>query len=493
MALIVAAATAARSYGLTARSLWFDEAFSWRLIGFPLEEMLARAAADVHPPLYYLLLKNWAFVFGSTLLSLRSFSVVMAGATVALAYFFVRYATYSRPAGLTAALLLAASGWQIQYAQEARMYTLGTALLLLSSWLLLKAVRRGEWFYWLAYAAAASAMIYVHYFAMFSLAAQAVFVLGYLLVHTKGRVGEILSWRQTWQAVVAALLIVILYLPWLPVFLSQNSQVQEDYWIPALGGWSVPDTFYRMYLPTASIPAHSGWGWWTLAVLPLAATVLGWAWLAGRTRREADWLVVLGGAVPLVLAISLSLAGQSLYQDRFFIFAHVFVVIGLAVLLSRLRPAWLKLAAVMSAALLFGAASYSFWLELNVAGSPGARAAAEYVFSRRQAPPPVVVNSPFVFFAIDYYAREQFNADPPRLFSAAGELSHFAGGPILTEEDIVGPEIYQAAAGDLWVVDTTGFGATRLNPPAPWQPVSSRVFPEVFSYQGKVLVTRYSR
>src|SRR3990167_970423 len=114
LGVIVLLGVALRSYHLGARSLWFDEAFSWRLIQFPLPEMLTRAAADVHPPLYYLLLKAWAFVFASSLLSLRSFSVVFAAASIATAYLFTSYATRSRGTGLLAACLLALSGFQIQ-------------------------------------------------------------------------------------------------------------------------------------------------------------------------------------------------------------------------------------------------------------------------------------------------------------------------------------------------------------------------------------------
>src|SRR3989338_11107154 len=78
LGVIVLLGVALRSYHLGARGLWFDEAFSWRLIQFPLPELPTRAAADVHPPLYYILLKLWASIFDTSLLSLRLFSVAGA-------------------------------------------------------------------------------------------------------------------------------------------------------------------------------------------------------------------------------------------------------------------------------------------------------------------------------------------------------------------------------------------------------------------------------
>lgn len=491
--LIVIAGLSVRSYQLTARSLWFDEAFSWRLVQFSNAEMLSRAAADVHPPLYYLILKAWSLAFGSSLLSLRSFSVASAALTIAAAYLFTSYATLSRLTGLVAAFLLALSGFQIQYAQEARMYTLGTALLLVSSYFLLKAVRELRLRYWLAYAASTAALSYVHYFALFSIAGQLVFILGYLFVRTKGRLGEILDWRQTWYAALAVLTMLALFLPWLPTFLSQNAQVQQTYWIPPLGGWSLPDTFYRLFIPTTSTPPHAGFAGVLTTVSPLILTVIGWLWLVKR-KREANWLVMLSGFVPFVLAIVISLLGQSLYQDRFFVFTHIFIVVGLALLLSRLRPAWFRYATLALIIFGFAAASLSYWFELDIPDKPGARAATQAIFEQYQAGQPILASSPFIFFAVDHYAREEFNLlAPPRLYSETGQLLHFAGGPILTAADIVGPEIFKTDYRVLWVVDTTGFGGSRLVPPPPWQPLVTKTYPEVFPYQGDVSVTRYFR
>lgn len=489
-----------RSYHLTARSLWFDEAFSWRLIQFSNAEMLSRAAADVHPPLYYLILKAWSLVFGSSLLALRSFSVAAAALTISAAYLFTKYATSSQAAGLFAALLLAVSGWQIQYAGEARMYTLGTALVLFSSYLLLKALRETSFKHWLAYSVVTAALAYVHYFALFSIAGQLVFLLGYLLTRSKGRLGEILTWRGTWYATLAIIITSILYLPWLPTFLSQNTQVQQSYWIPPLGGWSIPDTFYRMFVPTAGIPTHTGLGWILLAMAPLTLTIIGWVLLvkkqilSSEASGKGGWLVMLSGFVPFVLTIALSLIGQSLYQDRFFIFAHIFIVIGLVMLLCRLRPARFRYTAVTLATLGFAIASYSYWLELDILNKPGAHAATQVIFAQHQVDQPVLVSSPFIFFAVDHYAQEEFNSRAiPHLYSETGELAHFAGKPILTPENIVGPEIFTTDADALWIVDTTGFGASSLTPPPPWQPGPTQTFPEVFPHQGDVLVTRYSR
>lgn len=501
--LVIVVGVGVRSWELTARSLWFDEAFSWRLAQFPLPELLSRTAADVHPPLYYILLKGWKTVFGSSLLALRAFSVFCAALTIAAGYALAAEAWRSRAYGLLAAALLALAGFQIQFAWEARMYTLGTALACTSSWLLLKALRQRTsalpW--WLAYAAAAAAFAYVHYYAFFSIAAQAVFVVGYILVQTRGRVGEIFQSRVFWHALIAAGTAVALYAPWLPFFLRQNAQVQESFWIPRLGGWSMPDTLYRMWLPTAGIPRHDGVLWWLVAMLPLLITVGAYAYLAfvsykrPREAGDATWLMLLSATIPFVISISLSLlSSQSLYQDRFFIFAHLFVLLCVPALVYYLPWRVLKIGFAAAVMVLSAGASWLYWQELDILHRPGAHAATAQVFSNYQANEPIVVSSPFVYFAVAHYAQEEFEAvAEPKLYSPSGELVHFAGGPILTTNDFVGADIFNTPSRTLWVIDTTGFGSGLLEVPSPWRVTTQARFREVHDYQGEVIVTHYTR
>lgn len=501
--LVVVMGSGVRAYKLTARSLWFDEAFSWRLSQFPLPEMLARSAQDVHPPLYYLLLKGWTNVFGASLLALRSFSVTLAAATIAAGYVLVAYALSSRAAGLTTALLLAVSGFEIQFSWEARMYTLGTFLALVSTWCLLHALtqqsQRAWW--WLTYAAAAAAFAYTHYYAFFSLAAQALFVILYILVATRGRVGEILHWKVFWFALLAALVALGLFAPWLPIFLQQQQQVQASFWIPPLDRWSIPDTFYRMYLPTTEPLSRSGTGL-LRSLLPLVATLGMWTALLLLARfrrgtpRAALACIVLSGVVPFAVSVVFSLVTpQSVYQDRFFIFAHLFILLGWAALCWSL-PWRIPRIVVISAAVIFLAAgSVHYWVHIDIPRKPGAHAAAQEIFRQRTAAEPVVVSSPFVFFAIDHYAEEEFAAKGSvKLFSETGQLAHFAGGPILTAADVVDNEVFRDRdASAVWVVDTSGFGGSPLIPPREWHAVWQRQFPEVYEYQGEVSVTRYLR
>lgn len=503
--LIIIVGIGLRSYELTARSLWFDEAFSWRLIQFPFTEMISRDAADVHPPLYYIFLRSWAWVFGSKLIALRAFSVFFAGLTLLMTYVFAVSAWRSRTHALFATAVMAISAWQIAFAWEARMYTLGTFLALASTWFLLKAYRaaskpsdvttQAAW--WILYAITAAAFAYTHYFAFFTIAAHAIFILGIVIKKTKGRIGEIMQWPITYLAAAAAVLATVLYIPWIPTFIQQNMQVQDNYWVPKIGGWSIPDTFFRFFIPTAEIPAHTGIHI-LLTALPIIFTILGWIWLTAGSKkphRDADWLVGLCGFIPFILVIVISFVSQSLYQDRFLVFANLFVLLALATLIFRLPWKTARTTAMVVTLVGLSVTGVKFWFELDIPNRPGAHAAAEYIFAHRQDNEPVLVSSPFVYFAIEHYAKEDYKGQlNPDLYSDTGALLHFSGGPILTTEDIVGPDYFNTIQADtLWVVDTNGFGEEKLTPPQEWQAQEERTYPEVFPHQKDVFVTQYRR
>jgi len=77
--------------------------------------------ADVHPPLYFLLLHGWMRLAGDSVLALRLPSLWMG--LIALAgTFAVGARLFDRRTGLWAMVLLGAAGFLLYYTREARMF-----------------------------------------------------------------------------------------------------------------------------------------------------------------------------------------------------------------------------------------------------------------------------------------------------------------------------------------------------------------------------------
>ena len=102
----------------------------------PFAQIARDAANDIHPPLYYFLLRIWTRIFGMTEIALRSLSALL-GVLLVLATAELGRRIFSRVTGLTAGILAAAAPFQVYYSQEVRMYillALEAALALLLFW-----------------------------------------------------------------------------------------------------------------------------------------------------------------------------------------------------------------------------------------------------------------------------------------------------------------------------------------------------------------------
>jgi len=259
--LMTTLALGLRLYRLDAQSLWYDEGFSVYLARMDLSEITHRTAADIQPPLYYYLLHGWIDLLGDGEAALRGLSVLFGVLTVPLLYAVAWQLFRSRLAGLLAALFLTISPLHIWYGQEARMYTLLTLLCLLSSYLLLLIVTRArqdlaapdsqasegpppaglDWVsaaLWAAYTLVSIVALYTHYFALFVLAFQAVYVLlvwaSLMLASLRPKAGEepvrgFGPWSLLGGGLISGAVTLLAYVPWLPHLLARYG-ADVSYW-----------------------------------------------------------------------------------------------------------------------------------------------------------------------------------------------------------------------------------------------------------------------
>jgi uncharacterized membrane protein len=498
LGLILAVGLIARIYQLGDRPLWYDEAWSWRLIGFPFNEMITRIGRDSHPPLYYLLLREWAAAFGTSAVALRSLSVVFGLLTVVGMYLFTAEAFGHRrtPAderkgtdglALFVAALVALSAFQIRFSWEVRMYALGAALAAFSSWALFRALRRDRLVHWLLYAVLALSFVYTHYYAFFTLAAQGVFAAGYLWTQSKGRIAAVRASKGIRYAALAAVVAAAGYLPWAPVFLRQKAQVEADFWVPPLSKWDVPLACYQMFCmpenPQIELP-------YTLVVaIPCGLGVVALLWRASPGHSY----VFLAATMPFACSVVLSQLGTRVFVMRYHIFAHLFLLAALGVLVWRI-PFRLERILVAGLVLLNLAWAHARFCEtLAIHHRQGAKGAAEYIAAHRAPRELVVICSPVFFYPMLFHAPE--NRGGWKLYTGGKKLTHYNGEPILIPDDLIGVEAINASsAGRMWLVQVDGAWANDIVPPLPrWALRSEQRFREVFDFQGTVIVQEYER
>lgn len=531
--MIILAGSILRLYDIAAISLWHDEAFSALLIRYPFGEMINRIILDVHPPLYYILLRVWDIILGDSLLSLRLFSAFFSVLTIYFAYLFVKTAFKNEKLALVSAAFIAINPFQIQYAAEARMYTLGAFLIMLSSWLLIKAmefnnsaeiknaskpisrIKKYKW--WILYGTSAAAAIYTHYYLIFSVAAQALFVVFPALKNYGLKIQEWVKSENIKGAIIAYIISLILFLPWLPIFLRQLGQVEKSYWIPAMDRYSIPGTVFHLFAGANINTANVNLIVISLAFLAVLALAL------KREKNNYKRLIAFSFLIPFIAAIILSFK-QSLYLDRYFVFAGLFYIIILALFIESITKKSLQnilLGILTLGSILLFAKS---WQNINPAGKPGMAGASEYLFENIKPEDKVYVNSSFIFFTYKYYAyRNFFNGGYPTNFNpsemiqennifsgyrvypeyltpllytpgltAMSQIPHFSGTALLTDYDLLTDFNKNTTLGEnIWLVWTTGFGSGKPEVPKNWKQIDEAGFQDVFDYRGWIIVTKY--
>ncbi len=501
LAIIVAGGVALRMYGLYGRSMWFDEGFSWRTIQFPVSEMIERIGRDNHPPLYFILLKLWTAAFGESLVALRSMNLAVSALAMAGIYLWAVEAfardgerARARWIGLVSAALFAVSMYQIRAAWEIRMYAMGTALAALSTWLLLRALFAPvqRWGAWAAYAAAALAFAYTHYFALYSLVGQAVFAVGFLLVRSCGKLGKSLQEGRRdacttrgrwWRAVAAYTVVAVGWAPWLPTFLRQKEQVASDFWSAPFSLRDVYRVCYEMFFSTelGSPPERD-------RIIATLACLLVLVCLAVKARA-GEWCLLSMTALPFSLACATSLLGANPLVPRYVAFIQPFLLAGTAALLSRIPDRLLRngLAAML---VVMGLEVHLDFVEsLQIDKKPGARAAAAYIDAERREGEPVIASSGLLYFPMLFHARDRNGW----FVYAEKPLRHYKGGPvIIAGETVNGRDVDAVRSSRAWVVNSSGRWAWHdVHIPAWWRKVSEKGFAEINPMRRDVVVELY--
>lgn len=472
--LIVAAGLRLFRIGLPV--LTSDEAFSWRLIQYPVPEMLRRAALDVHPPLYYLALDAWVMVWGTSPSALRGLSALLGVLAVAMAYALCLEASRlddhggslarARRGALLAAVLVAIQAAPVAQGRNARMYALAVLLAGVTSWLLLRALRARatEWRWWLAYGIAVAAFCATHYFAVFTVAAQAIFV----MVRARSRPEHDVRGPK-WRFVAALALTAALFSPWLPVLARQAEQVRQTYWIPAP---SLPALGLSLVQWAAGAELNVGTPLpWLLAL----AAILGWAWWRGGPgARHLLLLALLPWAFGLAISV---LSGRPIVLERYMAFGQFFLICTWGVLWARL-PTSAARAFLAAALIVLSAAGL---LVTWAARYPDRPTAFWYTarYLKRQAGPGdlVITRSPRALNKLRYYA-EQVGAqglDVKYAATGAAYDDHFSHLPSLEDEEVLRTDPFlERTPRIIWRLEDT---RTAPEPAPPgWRITHARMF-----------------
>ena len=239
------------SYLCLSDDIWYDELFSMEFAFRPIPDMIKLTAADVHPPLYYIIIH-----FAISILKALGVSPIAAAKLASVFPYFILWiygvTAVRKRNGLMIgglfSLAVCAMPNMVEYTTEIRMY--GYVILFITAMCIhsapfiendkerqIKGLKWGKAFPLFVYGLLAC---YTQYYA-----AVAVFCIYLFLVVWSIR-------KNVWQLGILFIygnLSLILYYPWISTVVSQVGTVSENYWIQDLTWRSLGGVVKYLTLP----------------------------------------------------------------------------------------------------------------------------------------------------------------------------------------------------------------------------------------------------
>ncbi|WNV75880.1 glycosyltransferase family 39 protein [Geodermatophilus sp. DSM 44513] len=369
-------------------SIRLDEAQSLWQTNRTYEDMLRVIAQDVHVPLYHVLLRTWRLVLGPDVETARLLSLLFLLASVPVFYLVARK-VLSRPWALFALVVFSCSPFLQWYGGEARMYSLLVLVTLVSQLAFLGVVQTGRWTAWVGYAAAAVVGVYVHYFFVFVLVTQGLFVL--------------FLWRRLPRTAVPAMagvaaLVGAAYVPWFLFFRANGSASETRPSLPEPSSIDLANVYSQFLFGFQSDAINAILlSSWPLLVLAALASVR-----VGVRLEKATAYLLAAAFVPVLLAFAVSHLVTPFFLSRYMVAALPALLLVVLRFLSGLtRPVARALAATLLVVTVLGTVVQAANPDTPV--DEDYRAAARLVEDDATPQDVVVLSSPFTVYPFEYY------------------------------------------------------------------------------------------
>jgi uncharacterized membrane protein len=397
---------------ITKSTIWFDEAFSAYITQFSFIDIARYTAADVHPPLYYWVLKIWTDLFGTTELAFRTLSMMFGVITIVIGFLLTRR-LFGRRAAWVAVLFLALSPMLIRYGQEARMYTMATAIAFAATYTLVRATQSKRRLPWVVYGILVGLGMWTHYFT--ALVWIAHWVWRFVTIRGTGVRGKKLRqsfFTKNW--IIAHIVAVGSFLPWLPFMAIQLTIIQASgFWIGSVG----VDTFTSYLTNVLFYREHSqALGWYAVAliVIVVCLVVFGVRAYATMTKQQRiHYLLILSiTAVPVILLFIASLPPlKSSFVERYLVPAAamfaVFAAVTLTVGTKKLSAWWrVIIVGVVAVAMMLGIASVYYFGNYNKNTNTKVTTGEiiREIQARGSVGEPIIAESPWIFYEAIFYS-----------------------------------------------------------------------------------------
>lgn len=319
----------------------WDEAYSFRMVyKLSFSEMIATTATDIHPPLYYILLRLFSMIFGTEFFTLKMFSVLFIGLTMVLGITYVRK-NWGFAVAFVFNLVVGLGPQFIFYSVNIRMYSMALFFVTWSMLLAYEIIKEDRPIHWILFVLSGLGGAFTHYFAVVPMA----LIYAYLMI------GLIIFNRKKLKLFVIACVATVLgYLPWLSVMLSSFERMGTTGQVD----WKV-----------ISLVDYAKWAFSTnikwSEIMPVVLLVLGvilLVWSKNRFEKKEKLFLgfcVVNSILSYVVCRLIASLNEHFWDNR-----YVFAAIGMF---------WLFLSVMYARGNKKVFLSYTVWLSIMVASA----------------------------------------------------------------------------------------------------------------------------
>lgn len=292
-------------------SIRADEVLTFEIIGKSYLNTIQQTAGDVHPPLYYLIIKPFIDLAQTLNLNVIIFGKILSILPIIILLIIIYTKVKKQYDWLTAgifALAVTSMPMMMLYSTEIRMYSLALFFVTLT-YIYVKDLfdnpNKNNWIKVIIFGQLAA---YTHYFAALAVGVIYVSILFYFYKE-KNKI-------QLKQWLIVVLINIICYMPWLIVLINQLLKVNSGYWIEPITINSIINYVYFIFSPySLYLPSVDFFG--TFMLLAYFITIM----CNLKLKKDNETAYALTGFLVLVITIFIgivvSLISQPVFMERY--------------------------------------------------------------------------------------------------------------------------------------------------------------------------------
>lgn len=398
-------------------SIRLDESQSLWQTSRSLGKIFEIIAEDVHIPLYHVLLHLWQAYLGSDVVLARLLSLLFFVVSIPAVYLLSQYAYKNKTISLFATLLVAISPFLNWYANEVRMYSLLTLVVILNQYFFLRIYKQNDKIAFIGYLITSLIGIYIHYFFSVFLFISAVFYYIYKKQFKKGTFKKLL---------LIYIFVGLCFLPWLLFVYSHGSASNTKPLLITPSSIDLFNTFSQYVIGFQNDTINT----LILSLWPVTTILLFLLLQRRKHGHNFETLYFINVAfIPLLLIFTFSLFVRPFFVSRYLSFSIPSLYILFSYLINQYGNRIQKILRVgLVVVMILG-----FTTQIKSMDSPvveNYKQAVEYISENIQYNDVFIVSAPFTIYPVEYY----YDGDTPINTLPMWDRTKFGQIPLYSSE-----------------------------------------------------------